>query len=133
MNIKKANVNDVEALQQIGKQTFMETFSTDNTQENMTNYLNEAFSIEKIREELRNKYSEFYLAFSSNILLGYLKINFENAQTEKTLGNSLEIERIYVLKNFKEMRLVKNYSKKHLKLQKVNHLNMYGWGFGNKT
>jgi len=100
MNIRKANIFDVEALQQIGKQTFMETFSADNTQENMTIYLNEAFSIEKIRDELRNKYSEFYLAFLGKIIIGYLKINFENAQTEKTLGNSLEIERIYVLKKF---------------------------------
>ena len=100
MNIRKANIFDVEALQQIGKQTFMETFSADNTQENMTTYLNVAFSIEKIRDELRNKYSEFYLAVLGEIIIGYLKINLENAQTEKKLSNSLEIERIYVLKEF---------------------------------
>ena len=100
MKIRKANVFDVEALQQIGKQTFMETFSADNTHENMTNYLNVAFSIEKIRDELRNKYSEFYFAILGEIIVGYLKINLENAQTEKKLSNSLEIERIYVLKEF---------------------------------
>jgi GNAT superfamily N-acetyltransferase len=31
---------------------------------------------------------------------GYLKVNFGEAQTEITEGNSLEIHRIYVLQNF---------------------------------
>ncbi len=112
LNIRKANIFDVEAIQQIGKQTFMETFAADNTRENMTNYLNMAFSIEKIRDELRNKYSEFYLAILGEIIIGYLKINLENAQTEKKLSNSLEIERIYVLKEFQRKEFgQKLYSK----------------------
>lgn len=122
MNIRKANVSDVEALQQIGKQTFMETFSADNTQDNMTNYLNEAFSIEKIKEELRNKYSEFYFALLGEIIVGYLKINFEKAQTEKTLGNSLEIERIYVLKKFQGNEVGQKLYQKALEIAKSKSL-----------
>ncbi len=118
MKIRKANVFDVEALQQIGKQTFMETFSTDNTQENMTNYLNVAFSIEKIRDELRNKYSEFYFAILGEIIVGYLKINLENAQTEKKLSNSLEIERIYVLKEFQRKEVGQKLYIKALEIAK---------------
>jgi hypothetical protein len=38
------------------------------------------------------------MAFSDTNPVGYLKVNFGEAQTEITEGNSLEIHRIYVLK-----------------------------------
>jgi GNAT superfamily N-acetyltransferase len=40
------------------------------------------------------------MAFSDTNPVGYLKVNFGEAQTEITEGNSLEIHRIYVLQNF---------------------------------
>ena len=50
--ITKATINDLDQLQKIGRQTFFETFSTGNTEENMTKYLNEGFSIDKLTTEL---------------------------------------------------------------------------------
>ena len=116
MNIRKANIFDVETLQQIGKQTFMETFSADNTQENLSTYLNVAFSIEKIKDELRNKNSEFYLAVLGESIIGYLKINIKHAQTEKKLSNSLEIERIYVQKEFQRKEVGQKLYNKALEI-----------------
>lgn len=52
VNIRKVTLNDIHLLQKIGKQTFYETFSAGNTEENMINYLNEGFSIEKLTTEL---------------------------------------------------------------------------------
>lgn len=101
LNIVKASILDIETLQAIGKQTFFETFAEDNTEENMANYLAESFSIEKISSELSNPESEFYFAKIEEKVIGYLKINAENSQTEQHTDNSLEIERIYVLSEFK--------------------------------
>lgn len=98
--IRKVTLNDIEQLQQIGRQTFSETFSSSNTEENMTTYLEEGFSNEKLIEELNNESSEFYFALSENELVGYLKINFGQSQTELQDDTALEIERIYVLKEF---------------------------------
>ena len=64
MEIRKVTLNDIEQLQQIGRQTFSETFSSSNTEENMTTYLEEGFSNEKLIEELNNESSEFYFALS---------------------------------------------------------------------
>ena len=100
MEIRKVTLNDIEQLQQIGRQTFSETFSSSNTEENMTTYLEEGFSNEKLIEELNNESSEFYFALSENELVGYLKINFGQSQTELQDDTALEIERIYVLKEF---------------------------------
>lgn len=126
LNIRKANFFDVEALQQIGKQTFIETFSDDNTQENMTTYLSVAFSTEKIVDEVRCEYSEFYLAVIGESIIGYLKINFENSQTEQKLSNSLEIERIYVLKEFQRKEVGQKLYNKAIEIAKCNCLR-YVW------
>ena len=101
LNIIKASILDIETLQTIGKQTFFETFAEDNTEENMANYLAESFSIEKISSELSNPESEFYFAKMEEKVIGYLKINAGNSQTEQHADTSLEIERIYVLSEFK--------------------------------
>lgn len=87
-------------LQQIGRQTFLETFSATNTAENMQQYLEEGFSVEKLTSELQNPYSEFYFAILDEVVIGYLKLNFGAAQTELQDDKALEIERIYVLQEF---------------------------------
>ncbi|MBP8157614.1 MAG: GNAT family N-acetyltransferase [Flavobacterium sp.] len=98
--IQKTTLNEIDQLQQIGKQTFRETFSASNTEENMKNYLEEGFSKEKLTTELKDEDSEFYFATLEKKVIGYLKINFGASQTEIKDNKALEIERIYVAKEF---------------------------------
>ena len=100
MKIRKINIDDLEALRNLSIQTFMETFEEVNTEEDMQKYLDENLSIEKLKTELENVNSEFYFAENNGEILGYLKLNFKDAQTEKVEENHFEIERIYVLKAF---------------------------------
>lgn len=100
IELKRVSLNDIIELQTIGKQTFADTFSSNNSEENMQLYLSERFSIEKLKTELSDINSEFYFALLDNNIIGYLKINFGPAQTEIKDDNALEIERIYVLKEF---------------------------------
>lgn len=96
----RVTLSDIEQLQKIGRDTFYETFSGDNSDENMSKYLEEGFSLAKLKKELENKNSEFYFATIDNKVIGYLKINFGNSQTELQDENAVEIERIYVLKEY---------------------------------
>ncbi|MBB6330006.1 GNAT family N-acetyltransferase [Sphingobacterium spiritivorum] len=98
--IRKVNTDDLIALQQIGRKTFEETFSESNSKENMEKYLREGFSEEKLLDELADENSEFYFAIDGVDIVGYLKINFGNAQTELKDNKGLEIERIYVLSKY---------------------------------
>lgn len=100
INIKKVTLSDIKDLQKIGKQTFFETFSESNTEENMKKYLEEGFSVDKLTEELTNPYSEFYFALDNQEVIGYLKLNVGESQTEEQHHESLEIERIYVLQDY---------------------------------
>jgi ribosomal protein S18 acetylase RimI-like enzyme len=100
IEITKVKLNDIDQLQKIGRQTFQETFSESNSEENMKNYLEEGFSNEKLTAELNDENSEFYFALLDNQIIGYLKINFGESQTELKDSKALEIERIYVSKEF---------------------------------
>lgn len=100
MEIKKVALHEIAQLQQIGRQTFFETFSAANTEENMKKYLEEGFSVKKLTTELSDKNSDFYFALIDQKVVGYLKLNFAASQTELKDDKSLEIERIYVLKEF---------------------------------
>jgi ribosomal protein S18 acetylase RimI-like enzyme len=97
ININKVSPGDIGPLQKIGRQTFSETFSAVNTEENMNKYLDEGFSLEKLRAELSNPGSEFYFAELEGGIIGYLKLNFGQSQTEIRDDKAVEIERIYVL------------------------------------
>lgn len=98
--IKRATLTDIYQLQKIGIQTFSETFSAGNTEEDMTKYLDESFSLKKLTAELNDKNSEFYFAVFEKSIIGYLKLNFGQSQTELKEDKAVEIERIYVLKDF---------------------------------
>lgn len=98
--IKKVLPDEVIALQKIGRQTFKETFAAGNTEENLTKYLEEGFSSEKLLGELTDQNSEFHFALHEDVVIGYLKLNFGDSQTELKDDKSAEIERIYVLQEY---------------------------------
>ena len=100
VEIKKVTLNEIDRLQKISRQTFYETYSAVNTKENMSRYLEENFSTERLSFELANAYTVFYFAIIESEVIGYIKLNFMEAQTEQGLNDTLEIERIYVLSEY---------------------------------
>lgn len=100
IHIQKVTLSYIVDLQTIARRTFHETFSAVNTEENMKKYLEEEFSIEKLTDELNDANTEFYFAVLDDRVIGYLKLNKGNSQTELKDENAIEIERIYVLNEF---------------------------------
>ena len=98
--ITEASLINMRDVQRIARETFAETFSEANTVENMTRYLQENFSDEKIKTELSNPDTQFFIAWEGEAAIGYLKVNSGQAQTELQDPGSLEIERIYVKSNY---------------------------------
>ncbi|MCB9195051.1 MAG: GNAT family N-acetyltransferase [Flavobacteriales bacterium] len=97
--ISKVEEIDLYSLQDISKTTFVEAFSWYNTEENMNSYLENQLSYKNLLSEWENPNSRFYLLQVDNNIVGYLKLNLGEAQQELRNENSLEIERIYVLKS----------------------------------
>ncbi|RZK11293.1 MAG: GNAT family N-acetyltransferase [Flavobacterium sp.] len=100
IKIVQLTLSDIEDLKEIGKSTFIDTFASDNNLDDMNKYLDEAFSNEKLTAEISNSASKFYFAKLDQDIIGYLKLNLGAAQTELQDDKSLEIERIYVSKEY---------------------------------
>jgi diamine N-acetyltransferase len=94
----------------------------------MKKYLNENFSATKLKAELINPDSEFYFASISNKVVGYMKINFGQSQTELKINNALEIERIYVLKEFHGKKVGQVLYDKAMQVAKRHNLDILWLG-----
>lgn len=101
IDIRQCLLNDLNVLQEIGFETFDETFRPMNSPETMDKYLNESFSLEKLAQELGKTYCKFYFIYSDSKLAGYLKMNYAPAQSDINDSDSVEVERIYVRKEHK--------------------------------
>lgn len=105
INIARVTIADLEALHHLAKQTFYDAFADANTKSDMALYISTNLTSEKIADELNTIESEFYFAILEDKIVGYLKVNFGLAQNEMKRGASMEIERIYILKDYQNMKI----------------------------
>ena len=110
----KLTPEDLEELQQVAEETFIETFGDQNRPENLEAYVKKAFSKDQLTNEMVNSNSLFYFLKVDRETAGYLKLNDDEAQTEDFVENSLEIERIYVKNSFQGKGLGKKMMDKTL-------------------
>ena len=96
--ISIATIRDIDLLYEIGSKTFVETYSHQNTQENLKKYLEEKLNKKQILDEIQTPKTTFLLVKLENEIIGYAKmrVNLVENLDEK----SLEIERIYISKMY---------------------------------
>ena len=124
--ISKVTINEVELLRAISVQTFTETFAHQNSNSDMQKYVSEKLSIEQLSRELDTKGSFFYFLKLNSDIIGYLKLNIGEAQTELKDNVSIEIERIYVLKEFNGKQFGHLLLAKAIEIAKEQHF-QYIW------
>ncbi|WP_339165983.1 GNAT family N-acetyltransferase [Paenibacillus sp. FSL R5-0341] len=107
IRIEICTVEQVCELQEISYETFNETFKAQNSPENMKAYLEKAFNREQLESELSVTDSQFLFIYVNHKLAGYMKVNINDAQSEKMGMESLEIERVYIKKEFQKHGLGK--------------------------
>jgi ribosomal protein S18 acetylase RimI-like enzyme len=99
ITIRKGTVEDVTLLKNIGAQTFYDTFSPHNTEENMKQYIEKTFTTEKLTDELVDKNSEFYIAQHLTTAVGYVKLRI-GYDPKELKTKAIEIERLYAIKSY---------------------------------
>lgn len=126
INISRVSIDDVESLIAISIQTFSETFSEHNTEKDMQKYISENLNSDQLNKELHTTDSEFYFIKLNQQITGYLKLNNGESQTEIQHNNALEIERVYVLKEFHGKQFGKLLLQKAITIAKEKQYN-YIW------
>lgn len=105
IKIKRARLSDVSLIAELSKKTFAQTFSKYNSEEDMEKFFAENYNLEKLSDEMNNKDSSFFIAYSDDEAAAYMKINVRGAQTEEQGDDCLEIQRLYVLESFKGQKI----------------------------
>jgi hypothetical protein len=97
LSIHTVKPEEVDTLYQLSVQTFKETFEAQNTAEDMQTYIEDQLNLNQLTAELQNQDSIFYFARLDKEIVGYLKLNFNQAQKESVLeGKAFEIDSSWI-------------------------------------
>jgi diamine N-acetyltransferase len=109
MEIKKVTENELPALIDLARSTFIAAFAEQNDPDDFAAYIMSAFTLETFKNEFYTEGSAFYLMENNSELIGYFKLNhnriphdginlipeFNAVKTNKMT----ELERIYLIEN----------------------------------
>jgi len=102
--LQKCSIEDWNQVLNIAKVTFENSFGILNKPSDMKLYMDKAFSAEQTKMELNNPNSVFYFVTIGEVIVGYFKLNWADAQTESIEGG-LEVERIYLLAAYQGLNI----------------------------
>jgi diamine N-acetyltransferase len=97
--IRYATTADAELIANMSRQTFLDTFASQNTKENMDIFMNEQFSKEILMKEAGATGGIFFLAYDEDEAVGYVYMREGNRYPEFGNLSSIEIARIYALQS----------------------------------
>ncbi|MDM9629953.1 GNAT family N-acetyltransferase [Robiginitalea aurantiaca] len=95
------DISHLELLKEIGIETFTDAFASANNPDDFQRYLDSAFDEKQLSLEINTPGSRFFFLNFEDEIAGYSKINTGQAQTEIRDEEGMEIERIYVRKDFR--------------------------------
>lgn len=98
MVIRHATIADAELLSELGARTFFETFAADNSEENMSEYLSAAFTLEQQANELSDQQRSVFIAEIEGQAVGYAMLLPDDAPNQITGKKPIELVRLYVSK-----------------------------------
>ena len=100
LSYKKCSLSQFNLLVNIARQTFKDAFKDQNKEDDFTSYMEDAFSDRVFKEQLNNKKIHYYLISLKSEPIGYFKLNEPVVQSDLNTADSVELERIYVLKEY---------------------------------
>lgn len=107
VSIRKAGLEDAETIVNVGKKTFWETYSEAGLNGTLSTYVEQKFNLEKITAELNRNDTEFYLGYVDNQPVAFTKLRNDRVVKGIEGKKALEIERIYVLKEYQGFKVGK--------------------------
>jgi ribosomal protein S18 acetylase RimI-like enzyme len=100
ISIRQALATDAQAISDISERTFRDTYTVFNTPENMEEYVRTYFSLEQVSTELADPQNTFLLALEQEEVIGFAKLSTGKIPEELSGMRAIEIERIYVDRQF---------------------------------
>lgn len=122
IDIRIARPGDNKLLGTLGRKTFYETWREVNTEEDMQAYMKESFEDFALKKEIENRsVYTFMIAFTEKTAAGYTKLRNDRSYPELKDEKALEIQRIYVLKEWQGKKVGQALMDNCLKLAKADN------------
>lgn len=97
ITVRTADIKDAELIADMSRQTFFETFASQNTKEDMDKFMNETFTKKALMKEVDTAGNYFLLAYDGETPVGYVRMREGEIRPEFEGKSSVEIARIYAL------------------------------------
>jgi ribosomal protein S18 acetylase RimI-like enzyme len=97
ITIRKVSPSDVDTLLALSRKTFYDAFEHLNNPDDFEAYTSKAFTREQLLSEIESPDCAFYFAVIDNEPVGYIKLNYRDAQAEFQEPEAVELSRIYIL------------------------------------
>lgn len=106
IDIKIATEADTNVLALLGRITYSESHGDFIDDKNdLTAYLDTAFSVAKIKQDLNDSMNIFHLLFLNELPVGYTKLVLNVAHENVTSSNNCRLEKIYILNEFIPLKI----------------------------
>ena len=120
-SIVKATQADINVLAEVGRQTLLESHGHSAPKEDMDAYVDKNYSPAFFQNELNDPKNIYHIIYYNGRPAGYSKLilNYPNALIP--LKNVTKLERIYLLKEFYELKLGLELFRFNLEISKSNN------------
>lgn len=106
VEIRLAQEEDAQFIALLGRVTFTETFGhLFRDQNDLIDYYNKTFSVQKIEDGIRKKNNVFWIAFVNRLPVGYAKLKLHSRSEFIESKDVCQLQKIYVVRDFLSMRI----------------------------
>ena len=120
-SIIKATFEDFQLLTDIGKITFLESHGHSASAADINQYVREKYYANAFKEELSDPKNIYHIIYQDRQPAGFSKIIFNSPHSNIQEENITKLERIYLLKEFYNLKLGAELLRINIELSKQNH------------
>ncbi|MEP7264756.1 MAG: GNAT family N-acetyltransferase [Bacteroidota bacterium] len=119
-SIVKANFEDFRTLTDIGKASFLESHGHSASEEDISNYVSEKYNHDVFKSELNDSRNIYHIIYHNGQPAGYSKIIYNASHPNVPMTDATKLERIYLLKEFYNLKLGAKLLQFNIELSKQN-------------
>ena len=120
-SIVRAGEKDFQLVSEIAKLTFLESHGNSAGPEDIKTYVAEKYSPDILKKELGDEKNIYFVIYNDSRPAGYSKIIFNTPYTNSEVKNIAKLERLYLLKEFYNLKLGLELFQFNIDLSKINN------------
>ncbi|CAN5614632.1 hypothetical protein BH10BAC5_BH10BAC5_02160 [soil metagenome] len=118
--IKKAEKSENYLLSKLGKETFLESHGNSASHTDISLYVAQNYSSNAFKNELTDSNNLYHIIYHEEIPAGFSKINLNSSHPDIPFNNVTKFDRLYVLKEYYNMKLGLQLFEYNLSISKNN-------------